>query len=80
MSEKVRRLAYGQRGLQITSKAESPESTWKEIYNEMGAPFGEGASGRKKLENARAELRRLQAKDPEGLLEQVRQYREKHGI
>lgn len=76
--EKVHRLAYAQRAVEL--KLESPELTWKEIYGQLGMPFGEGDSGRKKLENARADLHRLQAHDPDGLLEQVRHYREKRGI
>lgn len=77
-SEKARRLAFGQRAEEI--KVACPEMTWKEIYVQLGTPFGEGASGLKKLEYARAQLRRLQEHDPEGLLEQMRLYREKHGM
>ena len=73
--ELVYRLAMAQEAEEL--RAKDSALTWKEIAREIGWRLGYQESGIKLLLDARYRLRRLQKSDPDGLLAEVAQRKEK---
>ena len=73
--ELVYRLAKAQEAEEI-KKADN-RKTWKEIAKEIGWKFGSGIPSVKLLANARKRLEQYKDNDPEGILDEVNNYRGK---
>lgn len=73
--ELIYRLARAQDAEEL--RAKDPQKTWKEIARDIHWYYGSGEPGVKLLEDARRRLKRLKSSDPDGLLQQVEDYRRK---